>query len=344
MMLVLAWNNVRDGWAGLAASFTSVLLAVMLVAGGGLLIAGADTRADLDGIVGLLAVSAAVSAFVSVFVVAGTLSLHVLRQRRTWALLRSVGMTSRQVRRLVMAEALMLGVLAAVPGCVLAVPYALVMGAVLRVTGLAPGGVPVRITAGPFVPALVAGLVVTLLAARVAAREATRVGPLEVLRDSADAAAAAAVAARGGGGGGAGRRDRAGGAGASGQASGRAADRAGSGDDVVRGRLRAGPGAAAGAGRAARRGGGTARPGAGDAGRVLDGDAAAAGDVGRVPGGADRGAVVHLSVRRGDQRRGGRRHPYRRVGVGGADAGGVGGDLHRCGGAERDRDVGGRAG
>ncbi|GAA3472522.1 hypothetical protein GCM10018965_070750 [Nonomuraea roseola] len=185
MTLVLAWNNVRSNRMGFAASLAAVLLAVMLVGGSGMVVAGAGARDELNGVMGLLVMSAAVSGFVSVFVVAGMLSLHVLRQRRTWALLRSVGMTPRQVRRLIMAEALVVAVLASVAGCVLAVPYAALMAAVMRMTGLAPAGVPVEVTAGPFIMALVVGLAVTLLAARVAARKAVGVGPLEVLRESA---------------------------------------------------------------------------------------------------------------------------------------------------------------
>ncbi|MEV0195068.1 ABC transporter permease [Nonomuraea sp. NPDC050691] len=185
MTLVLAWNNVRSNRTGFAASFAAVLLAVTLVGGNGLVVAGAATRDELNGVMGLLVLSAVVSGFVSVFVVAGMLSLHVLRQRRTWALLRSVGMTPRQVRRLITAEALVVAVLAGAAGCVLAVPYAVLMGAFMRVTGLAPGGVPMEVTAGPFVLALVVGVAVTLPAARVAARKAVGVGPLEVLRESA---------------------------------------------------------------------------------------------------------------------------------------------------------------
>ncbi|WP_433508544.1 FtsX-like permease family protein [Nonomuraea sp. CA-143628] len=185
MTLVLAWNNVRTNRMGFAASFTAVALAVMLVGGSGLVVAGASTHDESNGVMGLLVLSAVVSGFVSVFVVAGMLSLHVLRQRRTLALLRSVGMTPRQVSRLVTAEALVVAVLASAAGCALAVPYAVMMAAFMRMTGLAPGGVPVKVTAGPFIVALVVGLAVTLLAARIAARKAVGVGPLEVLRDSA---------------------------------------------------------------------------------------------------------------------------------------------------------------
>lgn len=185
MTMVLAWNNVRTNRLGLAASFAAVLLAVTLVGGSGLVVAGAGARDELNGVMGLLVLSAVVSGFVSVFVVAGMLSQHVLRRRRTWALLRSVGMTPRQVSRLITAEALVVAVLAGAAGCVLAVPYAGVMSGFLRMTGLAPEGVPVEVTPGPFVVALVVGLAVTLLAARAAARKAVGVGPLEVLRESA---------------------------------------------------------------------------------------------------------------------------------------------------------------
>ncbi|MFC4013817.1 FtsX-like permease family protein [Nonomuraea purpurea] len=185
MTLVLAWNNVRTNRAGFAASFLAVLLAVTLVGGSGLLVAGAGERDELNGVMGLLVLSALVSGFVSVFVVAGMLGLHVLRQRRNVGLLRSIGMTPRQVRRLITAEALVVAVLASAAGCALAIPYAEAMALLLRAVGLAPTGVPLALIPGPFVLALGVGLLVTLLAARVAARKAVDVGPLEVLRDSA---------------------------------------------------------------------------------------------------------------------------------------------------------------
>ncbi|MBB6345151.1 FtsX-like permease family protein [Nonomuraea muscovyensis] len=185
MTLVLAWNNVRFNRMGFAASFAAVIFAVTLVGGSGLVVVAASARDELNDVMGLLVLSAVVSGFVAVFVVAGTLSLHVLRQRRTWGLLRSVGMTPRQVSRLIMAEALVVAVLASVVGCLLAVPYAALMAASMRMTGLAPEGVPVEATTGPFVLASVVGVAATLLAARVATRKAVGVGPLEVLRESA---------------------------------------------------------------------------------------------------------------------------------------------------------------
>ncbi|MFI6296002.1 FtsX-like permease family protein [Nonomuraea sp. NPDC050790] len=176
---------MRTNRMGFAAAFAAVVLAVTLVCGSGLVVAGAATRDELNGVMGLLVLSAVVSGFASVFVVAGMLGLHVLRQRRTWALLRSVGMTPRQVGRLIVAEALVVAVLAGLVGCLAAVPYAWMMAGFMRMTGLAPGGVPVEVGAVPFVLGFVVGVVVTLVAAFAAARKAVGVGPLEVLRDSA---------------------------------------------------------------------------------------------------------------------------------------------------------------
>lgn len=185
MMLMLAWNNVRTNRVGFAASFAAVLLAVVLVASSGVLVTSVDGDDELNAVMALLVLSAVVSGFVSVFVVAGTLSLHVLGQRRVWGLLRSVGMTPRQVRRLIVAEALVVAVSAGVAGCALAVPYAGGVAALLTGVGLAPAGIPLAVTRGPFIVAFAVGLVVTLIAARIAARKAVKVTPLEVLRESA---------------------------------------------------------------------------------------------------------------------------------------------------------------
>ncbi|MCP2338660.1 FtsX-like permease family protein [Actinomadura rupiterrae] len=160
------------------------MAAVVLVGGNSLLVAGAAPREELDGVTGILILSAVVSAFVAVFVVAGMLGLHASRRRRTWGLLRSVGMTGRQMRGLVLAEALTLALVAGVVGSVLAVPYAGVAGAFVRGVGLAPGGIPLVVTPVPFVVAMAVGPVVTLMGSLGAARRAVRLRPVEVLREA----------------------------------------------------------------------------------------------------------------------------------------------------------------
>jgi putative ABC transport system permease protein len=94
-----------------------------------------------------------------------------------WPGLRSAGMTPRQLRRLVTTEALAVAVLASGTGCALAVPYAGGLAAALRAIGLAPAGIPDSVTPGPFVLALAAGVLVTLVAARAPASRQARERP-----------------------------------------------------------------------------------------------------------------------------------------------------------------------
>jgi putative ABC transport system permease protein len=135
----------------------------------------------------ILALMAAVSTFVSVFVVASTFALTVQRRRRELALLRLAGGTRRQVRRLVRAEALLVGVAGAAVGCALAVPAAHVLAGVFRELEALdlPADFAPSVTPVPFVVATVIGLVVPRLGAWLAARRAGRVTPLDALREAA---------------------------------------------------------------------------------------------------------------------------------------------------------------
>ncbi|MFC5180814.1 FtsX-like permease family protein [Actinomadura harenae] len=184
LILRLAWRNVRNDRLGFAACFVAVLTAVVLVSGNSLLVAAAAPRSELDGVTGILILSAFLSGFVSVFVVGGMLGLHAGRRRRTWGLLRSIGMTAPQMRRLVLAEALTLALAASALGSVLAVPYAKAMAVFLREVGFAPTDVPVHLSPVPFLLAFVTGPAVMLGAALGAARRAVRLRPLEVLRET----------------------------------------------------------------------------------------------------------------------------------------------------------------
>lgn len=81
-----------------------------------------DPDRDADALVALnalLGTSGGVTAFVSVFVVASTFAFGVALRRREFGLLRTAGATPGQVRRLLLAEAAALGVLASAAGCAL---------------------------------------------------------------------------------------------------------------------------------------------------------------------------------------------------------------------------------
>ncbi|WP_246336324.1 ABC transporter permease [Flexivirga oryzae] len=118
-------------------------------------------------------------------VLVGIFSLSVQQRHRELALLRAVGATPRQVRRLIGREALVLGLAAATPGALLGLPLAAAIRAEFVSAGAVPG--TVTLTRGPL-PVMGAVLVTVLaavVAARISARRISRIRPVEALAESA---------------------------------------------------------------------------------------------------------------------------------------------------------------
>ncbi|MFI0484971.1 FtsX-like permease family protein [Actinomadura sp. 9N215] len=128
---------------------------------------------------------AGIGGFLAVFVIGGTLGLSILQRRREIALLRAIGTTPWQVRRMIAAEAVLLAVLASVPGYLLGIPLAHVLRAVLTGQGLAPPEFAVQAGPLPFLVAGGSGLVLALVSAFTAVRQASRIRPAEALRETA---------------------------------------------------------------------------------------------------------------------------------------------------------------
>ncbi|MFC5184193.1 ABC transporter permease [Actinomadura harenae] len=141
-------------------------------------------RRALDDTGVLLGVAAGIAGFVAVFVVASTFALAVTQRRRELALLRVIGATPRQVRRLLTVESLLVGVFASAAGCALAPGGAGLLAHWLVRRGLAPSGFTVPVTPWPLVIAFVTGPLVSLLGVTAASRRAGRVRPAEALRES----------------------------------------------------------------------------------------------------------------------------------------------------------------
>lgn len=141
-------------------------------------------------------VFAAVALLVAALVIANTFQVLVAQRTRTLALLRCVGADKGQLRRSVLFEAAVLGLLSSVVGLVAGVGLAQAALSIGRGMDL---GVPlpatVDITPAVILVPLVVGTIVTLVAALSPARAATRVAPLEALRP-ADAPSAARGAGR----------------------------------------------------------------------------------------------------------------------------------------------------
>ncbi|MEU2606997.1 ABC transporter permease [Streptomyces albus] len=138
-------------------------------------------RSLLPALAGSLA---GVTLLVVGFIVGGALSVSVQAQRRELALMRAVGATPRQIRRLAVAQAALIALAASVPGVVLGYLLADRFRELLVWTGMLPPGLP--LTFGPL-PAvagvlLVAGVV--SVAAWYAARRTSRMPATEAVAES----------------------------------------------------------------------------------------------------------------------------------------------------------------
>jgi len=140
---------------------------------------------DLSSLSMLALGAGIIDIYVSLFVAASTVALSVAERTRSWALLRAVGATPGQVRRMVTAELAVLGILAGpigyLPGTWLAS---------LTVRGLAAHQfVPVSAQAwtSPFeiLPATAAAVVIAQVSGFLAARRASRIRPAVALGEAA---------------------------------------------------------------------------------------------------------------------------------------------------------------
>ncbi|MEU5974573.1 FtsX-like permease family protein [Streptomyces sp. NPDC047315] len=125
------------------------------------------------------------SAFVTVFVVSSAFAFTVLRRRREFGLLRTVGATPRQVRRTVYAEGLAIGAFAAAVGTLIGTLGAPVLGDVLVDAGFQPRGFAVVQRPWASALAFLAGVAVAFAGVWTASRRAARIGPMEALREAA---------------------------------------------------------------------------------------------------------------------------------------------------------------
>ena len=129
------------------------------------------------------------AAFLAVFIVSSTFAFTVAQRRRDLALLRLVGGSRRQVRRLLLGEAVLLGAL----GAALGVPaglgvMAIQAGMLLRRSGSYRRGSPGEWRAWILGVSAGTGVVLAVSGVLVAARRAAQVRPLEALRDTGESA------------------------------------------------------------------------------------------------------------------------------------------------------------
>jgi putative ABC transport system permease protein len=124
-------------------------------------------------------------ALVALFVVAGAVALSVGLRRRQFALLRAVGATGGQVRRGVMAELAVLGILGGLLGYLPGGWLAAWAVRALAAHNLLAAGTPAWHSPWILLLAAGAGVIVAELSGAIAARRAGRARPAEAMRESA---------------------------------------------------------------------------------------------------------------------------------------------------------------
>ncbi|WP_434993945.1 FtsX-like permease family protein [Arthrobacter sp. Ld5] len=144
----------------------------------------ADFSNGSDVLTAVLLAFAAVAVLVAGLVVSNTFAVLVAQRTRELALLRCIGAERRQIRTAVLVEAAIVGLVSSVLGVLLATGLMGALVAVARQTeygSFAVLAVPLSAVAA----GIAVGTLMTLLAALVPARAATRVAPLAALRPAA---------------------------------------------------------------------------------------------------------------------------------------------------------------
>ncbi|MFE4060719.1 ABC transporter permease [Streptomyces sp. NPDC059096] len=140
-----------------------------------------DIESGLSGLNQMLLAFAAIALFVGIFLISNTFTMLVAQRTKELALLRAVGASRKQVKRSVLAEAAIVGVIASVVG------FALGLGLAIGLRGLMDS-FGAKIPAGPLVVSPVAiaaalgvGVLITVFAAWLPARRAAKIPPVAAM-------------------------------------------------------------------------------------------------------------------------------------------------------------------
>ena len=117
--------------------------------------------------------------------IANSLSITIAQRTREFATLRTLGASRRQVLRSVLAESLIIGVLASIVGLVVGIFLAKGLFALFNAVGLSLPNSGTVLKPRTIIVSLVVGIVVTMLASLRPALRATRVEPIAAVREGA---------------------------------------------------------------------------------------------------------------------------------------------------------------
>jgi putative ABC transport system permease protein len=194
----ISLRTLRDRWTLFVGALLSVALGVALVQSSTVLLlaagrarpaAGSDpaqarvVRDTADGLSSLMGISIFLALFLTVFIIGSTMAFTVVERRRDLALLRLNGASKRQVRRLLVGEGLLVGLVGTAVGALLGLLTTAVETWLVGRVGLDAALLHVGFPGWTLLVDLGAGLGSALAGVLVASRRAGRIRPLEALRD-----------------------------------------------------------------------------------------------------------------------------------------------------------------
>ncbi|WP_328900506.1 ABC transporter permease [Streptomyces sp. NBC_00441] len=143
-----------------------------------------DIEAGLSDLNKLLLAFAGVALFVGVFLIANTFTMLVAQRTKELALMRAVGASRRQVKRSVLLEAAVVGLIASVVGFALGCALATgLRSAMSLLGGKIPAG-PLVIAPVTVIAAFAVGVLITVLAAWLPARRAAKIPPVAAMNSA----------------------------------------------------------------------------------------------------------------------------------------------------------------
>lgn len=193
---VLAWRYVRQSPLRSLLSMAAVALGVAVSISGGLIVnsvqAGLRSTAEMEELMGgsITSIIEPAMQFVGLtvilasgFLIFNTFGMTITQRRQQIGMLRALGMTRPQIRRLILAEALLLALVGVVLGLLLSqVMGPLLVAAMRHAAGEMMGFEDASPDPLSLILAPVAAVLVTLAAVLLPAQRAARATPLEALR------------------------------------------------------------------------------------------------------------------------------------------------------------------
>ncbi len=148
-----------------------------------------ETAGDINESLGFLTTAllifAGIAVFVGGFLIFNTFAVTVAQRSREFALLRTLGASRPQVLRSVIAETLVIGFVASVLGLIGGLILAPGLRGLLASFGLELPSTGTVVEARTIIVAFAVGMIATVVSGFVPARRATRVEPLEAMREAA---------------------------------------------------------------------------------------------------------------------------------------------------------------